>query len=613
MTKTLQTYFFIIFTNLCAMNNYSNSEFRATWVITWNHIDRYAPAHINQANVQNIMENHAQANMNAVIFQARQGGTAYYESSYEPWGSYAGYSHPGYDPLEYAIAEAHERGLELHAWFNVFQTSSTQTGSPAAEHPEWVCRDQDGFTMDSYRSISPGLPEVRAYTVNVAMEIVNNYDIDGLHLDYVRWNEHTNSLNRTSVDHLDELQRMDGIISDEELAALSTRSGRYLYDYMHPYSAGVPEGFDSWEDWWRWSVTEFVHTLYDSIQAVKPHVRLSVAALGKYNWSGWQGYGTVYQDGALWFNEGYIDQLMPMHYHWYTADGFYGMLEGDCPECWGQFIQPGISAGRLFTSGPGSYILEENNVWNNHGPIVETCRSIPWIDGFQFFSYGSWRDRNYWSSAGNSFFNWKSKIRPIPGNSQAPAISPSLILTPIDSLTHDLTVVPSDPNQNAWFILYRSTGEELDPDQAEIVDIHFTKEPFTIRSVFQTTQDSIMLYGVTQADRFWNETALSSIVVASTVPIPDKPNLYRNYPNPFNDTTTIPYSVSYPAQIKIDVSTLLGQHMVTLVDHAEIPGYHHIQWNGRNGDGLESSSGIYLVQMKMGNNVINSRKLCLIK
>ena len=153
----------------------------------------------------------------------------------------------------------------------------------------------------------------------------------------------------------------------------------------------------------------------------------------------------------------------------------------------------------------------------------------------------------------------------------------------------------------------------MDPDQAEIVDIHFTNEPFTIRSVFQTTQDSIMLYGVTQADRFWNETALSSIVVASTVPMPDKPNLYRNYPNPFNDTTTIPYSVSYPAQIKIDVSTLLGQHMVTLVDHAEIPGYHHIQWNGRNGDGLESSSGIYLVQMKEGSNIIKSRKLCLIK
>jgi uncharacterized lipoprotein YddW (UPF0748 family) len=65
-------------------------------------------------------------------------------------------------------------------------------------------------------------------------------------------------------------------------------AGRYLYDIEHPYSAGVPQGFSSWEDWWRWSVTEFVRTLHDSIQSVKPWVRLSPAALGKYNWSGWQ-------------------------------------------------------------------------------------------------------------------------------------------------------------------------------------------------------------------------------------------------------------------------------------------------------------------------------------
>ncbi len=613
MTKTLQIYFFVIFTNLCALNIDSNSEFRSTWVITWNHIDRYAPAYINQANVREIMENHTQANMNAVIFQVRQGGTSYYESSYEPWGYYAGYSYPGYDPLEYAIDQAHERGLELHAWFNVFQTSSTHPGSPAAEHPEWVCRDQDGFTMDSYRSLSPGLSEVRDYTINVAMEIVNNYDIDGLHLDYIRWNEHTNSLNRESIDHIDELQRMDGTITDEELAALSMRSGRYLYDYMHPYSAGVPEGFNSWEDWWRWSVTEFVQTLHDSIQAVKPYVRLSVAALGKYNWSGWQGYGTVYQDGALWFNEGYIDQLMPMHYHWYTAGGFYGMLEGDCPECWEQFIQPGISAGRLFTSGPGSYILEDYNVWNNHDDIVGICRSIPWIDGFQFFSYGSWEDRDYWSSAGNAFFNLRAKIRPILGDSYNSDIPPTLILTPIDSLIHDLTVVPSDPSQNAWFILYRSKGEELDPNQAEIVDIHFSNEPFTVRTGFQASQDSILLYGATQADRFWSETILSSVVMASTIPIPDEPNLYQNYPNPFNYRTTIPYSVPYPTQIEIEVINLLGEHVATLVNQNEIPGYNHIQWNGRNRNGFECASGIYIVQMKIGSDIKISRKICLIK
>ena len=155
------------------------------------------------------MDDHVDANMNAVIFQVRQGGTAYYESSYEPWGYYAGYQYPGYDPLAVAIEEAHSRGLELHAWFNVFQTSSTFSGTPAAENPEWVCRDQNGNSMSSYRSLSPGLEDVRKYTVNVAMEIVRNYDIDGLHLDYVRWNEHTNS-QRNNVTIEQELKRLDG-------------------------------------------------------------------------------------------------------------------------------------------------------------------------------------------------------------------------------------------------------------------------------------------------------------------------------------------------------------------------------------------------------------------
>ena len=119
----------------------------------------------------------------------RQSGTAYYDSDYEPWGYYAGYSDPGYDPLQYVIEQAHIRGIEVHAWFNVFSAASTAAGTPAAEHPDWVCRDGNGNPMTSHRALSPGLAAVREYTMDVAMEIVNNYDIDGIHLDYIRWNE----------------------------------------------------------------------------------------------------------------------------------------------------------------------------------------------------------------------------------------------------------------------------------------------------------------------------------------------------------------------------------------------------------------------------------------
>ncbi|HEX9972855.1 MAG TPA: family 10 glycosylhydrolase, partial [bacterium] len=264
----------ILFLMLISQNLFAgdNEEFRATWVITWEHINSGLSAEQNKANIRKILDNHQHANMNAVLWQVRQGGTAYYNSSYEPWGSYAGYANPGYDPLAYAIEEAHKRGMELHAWFNVFQTSSTYQGAPAAEHPEWICRDQGGYPMTSSICVSPGLAAVRDYTIQVAMEIVRKYDIDGLHLDYVRWNEYSNSkLSQSLAKAAEQQPLLDGMITESQIQDLQENlAGRYLYDIEHPYSAGVPQGFSSWEDWWRWSVTEFVRVLHDSIQSVKP-------------------------------------------------------------------------------------------------------------------------------------------------------------------------------------------------------------------------------------------------------------------------------------------------------------------------------------------------------
>ena len=168
-----------------------NTEFRSTWVISWDLVNRYLNVDGNKELCRDIMDNHARANMNAVIWQARQSGTAYYKSSYEPWGYYTGGTNPGYDILEYAVEQAHKRNMELHAWFNVFHCSSVVFGAPASKHPEWVCTNKYGEFMTNHRCLSPGIPEVREYLINVAMEIVRKYDIDGLHLDFVRWNEYT--------------------------------------------------------------------------------------------------------------------------------------------------------------------------------------------------------------------------------------------------------------------------------------------------------------------------------------------------------------------------------------------------------------------------------------
>ncbi len=509
-----------------------NQEFRATWVVTWEHISPYNNTSQNMALAREIIDNHHLGNFNAILWQCRQSGTAYYNSQYEPWGYYAGGADPGYDPLALAIEEAHSKGMELHAWFNVFHCSSTRPGTPAGDHPEWVCTDENGVFMtvdengNSFRCLSPGLEEVREYLLKVAMEIVRNYDIDGIHLDFIRWNEYTyhpsaaektmESLHKKTAGDV----AIDGIISEKQLKALhENQSQRYIYDVEHPASGGVPEGFNDWDEWRRWTVTEFVQTLHDSIQAEKPWVRLSVAALGRYNWGVWQGYGDVFQDAALWFNEGYVEQLTPMHYHWLTANGFYDMLTGGCPNCWSQYIQPGIEAGRMYSVGPGSYLFERNKVWNNHPAVIEMCRTIPWVDGFQFFRYQNWQNFNYFPESRETFFHRKNKIRPIYQVSTPEA--PSITLNKNDELNYQIDVTPPPSIvENQWYAVYRSENTEPDVTSDQIVDIHFGNTSYSVNEQFDGLQDfnAKYTYYATTLNRFWNESAASNTDISGEIP-----------------------------------------------------------------------------------------------
>ena len=558
--KRLSAFILLVLIFRLGFAGIGNEEFRATWVITWEHISGSSSAETNKARVRKILDNHKAANMNAVIWQVRQGGTAYYTSSFEPWGSYAGGSYPGYDPLAYAIEEAHKRGMEVHAWFNCFAASSTAPGTPAAEHPEWICRDRSGNPMTSSIALSPGMKAVRDYTIDVAMEIVNNYDIDGLHLDYVRWNEYSNSKkSKEYAAKIDPTKMLDGMISEEQIEDLNkNKSGRYLYDVDHPYSAGIPDSipgvkFSSWESYWRWSVTKFVKTLHDSIQAVKPWVRLSAAALGKYRWSGWQGYGSVYQDAALWFNEGYIDQLTPMHYHWTTGEGFLDMLNAHDPESWDYYIQPGIAAGRLFSVGPGSYILLENKIWYRHKEIVEACRTVSYVDGFQFFCYGSWNGALYWDEAGSTIFSNMTKIRSNHPNPELTAPGISLVKT--DPLKYEITVTP-DPsaNDDQWYVIYRSENQTFDLDNDDIIDLHFGKGAYTVVDSFPGTQNynGKYSYAATRLDRYWAESAVSNSVQSDSIPS-YAPIVIASTPG-INDTIPINAEISILFSKSIDTT-----------------------------------------------------------
>ena len=199
MNRFLTISILVVFTLLlfgCKEVFFGKREARGVWV------SRYEYAGTNPAaakeRITEIFEQARKAKLNMVFFQIRGSGDAYYKSSYEPWAeSLTGQlgKDPGWDPLEYAIGEAHRLGLELHAWINAFPvfrgTKPLPVTTPESAyllHPEWIVCDEHGMPMkssDGYVFISPGIPQAREYTLSVAMDIVNRYDIDGIHFDYI--------------------------------------------------------------------------------------------------------------------------------------------------------------------------------------------------------------------------------------------------------------------------------------------------------------------------------------------------------------------------------------------------------------------------------------------
>ncbi|MDP4116353.1 MAG: family 10 glycosylhydrolase [Bacteroidota bacterium] len=545
-----------------------NQEWRADWVITWEYINGSSTVDANKARIRTILDNMKAANKNAVLWQVRQGGTAYYQSSYEPWGPYAGGTYPGFDPLKYAIDEAHKRGMELHVWFNCFAVGTAQ-GSPGQVHPEWICRDQNGNPMTANIALSPGMDAVRNYTLKVAMEVVRNYDIDGFHFDYVRWNEYSSTKSSQKFAKEQENRAFDGDIPDAQIKDIKENlASRYLYDADHPYSAGIPTGYTTWDQWWRASVTDIVKRMHDSIQTVKPWIRLSGAVLGRYNWGDWNGYYDVYQDAALWFNNGYMDQLTPMSYHWQDGTGFYNMLVGGGTQSWGNYIQPGITAGRMFTTGPGSYLITN---FSKHAEIVNACRTVAWNDGFQFFSYGTWLDKDYFNTAGTTFFAKNTKPRSVKFVSTP--TSPVVALAKVDSLHYNLTVTPQGmPISKSWFVVYRSTNTNFDKDTSEIYKIVYADSAFVLNLAFTGLQNynGQYRYSVAMANRYWNESAFSNIVTTDNIPS-YAPVVASSTPKQ-NDTVDVSTKLIFNFSKQLDASSNFLS-AISVVPSTAISGY----------------------------------------
>lgn len=286
-------------------------EFRATWLATVKGIDwpiakatSHGDINAQKRELLTYFDQFVEGNMNVCCLQVRPTADAFYQSSYEPWSAWLTGTrgeNPGYDPLAFAVEEAHKRGLELHIWVNPFRVTTEgvlpDTDQVAVNCKQWIIKYDNGSFNGQI--IDPGYPEVRKYVVNVLMEIVNNYDIDGVLMD-------------------DYFYPYGGTTTED----------------AHSLSLYKPSGMTAL-DWRISNVNEVVKTFYDSIQTVKPWVRYGMGPFGiwttthleaarKYGISlpagirGLDAYDVLACDPIAWIQGGYIDYISPQLY-WSTT------------------------------------------------------------------------------------------------------------------------------------------------------------------------------------------------------------------------------------------------------------------------------------------------------
>ena len=236
--------------------------------------------------------------LNSVIVQVRPTADAFWPSPIEPWSKYltgVQGQDPGYDPLRFAVEEAHERNLEFHAWFNPYRVSMDENrdalvpSHPARQHPEWV------FAYGGKLYYDPGIPAVRHHVEDAIMDAVERYDIDGVHFD----------------DYFYPYPVAGKAVPDDATFA--------------QYPDGYPDTVEGKAAWRRHNTDLLISELDQKIHAAKPWVKFGVSPFavwrnkatdpdGSDTTAGAQTYDDLFADTRKWVREEWVDYIAPQVY-----------------------------------------------------------------------------------------------------------------------------------------------------------------------------------------------------------------------------------------------------------------------------------------------------------
>ncbi len=340
MTRFYLIAFLMLFALSINESSASKAEFRGIWVHNWR------TGLLNKAEVDATIKWAVDTNMNAVIVQVRKVGDAYYDSAYEPRAANIK-SDISFDPLAYSIAQAKAKGLEIHAWINVFRIATSDIhlipGHIAVQHPEWLSKDSDGNTSSSDGMfLDPGIPEVRSYIVSLIADILTKYDVDGINLDYIRYPGKKWGYNNIAV------------------KLFNAEYGR----------EGIPSPDDAqWCNWRRKQVTETVRAIRAEMKRLKPNVTLSAATIAwgacPTEFTKTSAYAHLFQDWRSWMKDGLLDANMPMIYQDPAVSksntNFVSWLNGSKRWSYGRHTYSGLMVFKSNAKGIEKQIIQSRN------------------------------------------------------------------------------------------------------------------------------------------------------------------------------------------------------------------------------------------------------------
>ena len=565
-------------------------EMRGAWIATVINLDWPASRNQNpieqQIDLRNMIESLHQSGINTVFFQVRSEADAMYQSNFEPWSIYLTGQQgrapaPAWDPLAFAIEEAHKRGMELHAWFNPYRAERSIGGYTLADnhirkqHPEWTLEFSSGIAI-----INPGIPDARQYVIDVIMDVVRNYDVDGVHFD----------------------------------------------DYFYPYSGTTTEDqatfatyggpFGDIRTWRTYNINMFVKGVYQAIKAERPDVDFGISPFGIWRSgvpSGITGLSAVdvlYADALNWLNQGWVDYIMPQLYWAFGGGQDFAKLA----PWWGEQRN-----GRMIYAGHGLYRSERNTfsgtLFNaNEIPRqVRFVRDEPEVQGSVFFraknltTFGS---KGFADSLSTTLYTRPSITPPYDWEDQrAPSAVENLTMTKgtDGSVTLQWDEPFSDPVAKRY-VVYR-VASTVEPTWWAEVSFGTSMIAVTGETRFTDLPpagDDSYYYAVTAASANNIESDVAVLPVVSThaesVQAFDL-TMGKPYPNPASSQVSIPLYAAAPVQLTVAVYDVLGRHIATPLRDVWITQNETITWD------VASESivpGTYFVRVFAGEKTISA-------